>query len=609
MISDIDLTEQESKLVIDYFKELKNERNKYVPRWREIQHYVAITNEINSEFEDNQQPTEQKDVFINDPTAFSCVNQSGDYLAGILWNLNGATLKPSAYIEKMAKGQDFSDFYKKATKKFLEQMNSTDAGFLSVLRSYCYDQFSYATSGIGTFKSKEFVNNQSECCLNFKPYGVWNSCIDEGSNNQITVVYAVYKWRLNQIIEEFCLNDKGELDKNRLAQMPEDIQKAIEANNLNKKFKLIFGVMPHNNYCLGKRGKIGARFKGYWFVDNGNSKVFHVEYFNKMPIAMCRAIRVNNQVYGEGSGTLSISATKMLNHVTGQSVDNVEKITDPPLGVLSGSLVAGNVFNRSAGAINTFNVQAMANGQSPVFPIAPSGDISAVINFIIPELRKGLVNIFKIDQLLDFNNNTSMTATESSYRMSIRGKSISGLLNQQKQECILPTCHRAISIIQDCGLFGEILEDLPKQTEAQLAYKQQVIDDGDVIPEVIAKAMKDNKIWYTIEFNGELEKLCNAEIYEAIGRFLQYLNAIIQINPDIAYAINAYEFLELLKSVSNLVNDKLIKTKYEYDTLLEKMEEVKAQQAQQAQMAQQAAMVKDMATAQKEAVAGVQGIA
>lgn len=251
----------------------------------------------------------------------------------------------------------------------------------------------------------------------------------------------------------------------------------------------------------------------------------------------------------------------------------------------------------------------MANGQSPVFPIAPSGDISAVINFIIPELRKGLVNIFKIDQLLDFNNNTSMTATESSYRMSIRGKSISGLLNQQKQECILPTCHRAISIIQDCGLFGEILEDLPEQTEAQLAYKQQVIDDGDVIPEVIAKAMKDNKIWYTIEFNGELEKLCNAEIYEAIGRFLQYLNAIIQINPDIAYAINAYEFLELLKSVSNLVNDKLIKTKYEYDTLLEKMEEVKAQQAQQAQMAQQAAMVKDMATAQKEAVAGVQGIA
>ena len=217
----------------------------------------------------------------------------------------------------------------------------------------------------------------------------------------------------------------------------------------------------------------------------------------------------------------------------------------------------------------------MANGQSPVFPIAPSGDISAVINFIIPELRKGLVNIFKIDQLLDFNNNTSMTATESSYRMSIRGKSISGLLNQQKQECILPTCHRAISIIQDCGLFGEILEDLPEQTEAQLAYKQQVIDDGDVIPEVIAKAMKDNKIWYTIEFNGELEKLCNAEIYEAIGRFLQYLNAIIQINPDIAYAINAYEFLELLKSVSNLVNDKLIKTKYEYDTLLEKWKKSK----------------------------------
>lgn len=597
----IDIDETESKLVIERFNELKTERNKMVPRWRDVQNYVAITNEINSEFEESQQPSEQKDVLINDPTGFICVNQAGDYLAGILWNLNAVTLEPSDYIEKQAGGEDLSEFYKSTTKRFLEQMNATDAGFQSVLRSHCYDQFSYATSGIGTFKSKEFVNQQSECCLTFKPFGVWNSCIDEGANNKIDVVFTIYNWRLNQVIEEFCLNDEGIVDEELLEQMPEEIKKSYEANHFNKKFKIAFGVMPNNHYRLNTRGKNGARFKGYWFMaDSSDKKVFHVDYYNKMPIAMCRAIRVNGQIYGECSGTLAISSIKMLNHVSGDTVDNIEKTTDTPLGFISGSLIAGNVMNRSAGAINVFNAQATANGQSPVFPIAQTGDIAAVVNFLIPELKKSITNIFKIDQLLDFNNQTQMTATESSFRMSIRGKSINGLLSQQKQECIEPTCHRAISIIQECGLFGEILDELPEQTEEQVAYKKKVIQEGNFIPDVVVKAMKDNKLWYKLKFNGELEKLLNAEVYEAIGRFLQYINAVLQIKPELAYAINAYEFLELLKSVSNLVNDGLIKTKFEYDNLVKEMQKAQAEQAQQAQLAQQAQTMKDMATANRE---------
>ena len=248
--------QKEYQLVTDRFKELKTERNKYIPRWREIQNYVAITNEINSEFDDNKQPYEQKDIFINDPTAFNCVNQAGDYLAGVLWNMNAITLEPSEYIKKTAKGQDFSEFYKKATKIALEQINATDAGFQAILRSYCYDQFSFATSGIGTFRSKEYDNKQSECCLSFKPYGVWNSCIDEGANNKIDVVFTVYNWRLNQVIEEFCYTD-GKFDKEKFKNLPDEIQKAFEANQFNRKFKLVCGVLPNSAYGLYTRGKNG----------------------------------------------------------------------------------------------------------------------------------------------------------------------------------------------------------------------------------------------------------------------------------------------------------------------------------------------------------------
>lgn len=599
-MNDIDLNEKENKLVTGRFEELKTERNKYIPRWKDVKNLVSITNEVNSEFDDTQQPNEQKDVFINDPTAFICTNQAGDYLAGILWGLNAITLEPSEYIKKKAKGADLSEFYKKATEITLEQMNATDAGFQSILKSYCYEQFSFGTSGIGTFKSKEFENGQSECCLSYKAFGVWNTCIDEGAGNKIDVVYTVYNWRLNQIIEEFCLNDEGNFDETKFKDMPEEIQQDYEANKFNAKHKIIFAVLPNNHFCMGKRGKNGAKFKGYWFLDNADKKIFKVDYFNKMPIAMCRAIRVNGQVYGESAGTICLSSIKMLNYVSGSTIDNIDKITDPALGYLSGSLVAGNVINRSAGSATEFNIQALQSGQTPIFPLSQAGDISAVVNFLIPELKKNITNIFKIDQLLDFNNQTEMTATESSYRMSIRGKSINGLLNQQKTEEIEPTVHRSISIIQDCGLYGYKLSELPEETEEDIAFKEQVINDNDFIPEVVEEAMKNNKLWYKLKFNGELEKLCNAEIYEAIGRFMQYLSAILQIKPELVNAINDYEFLELLKSVSNLVNDKLIKSKYQYEELLKAIEQAKQEEAQRQNALMQAQMMKDGATASKD---------
>lgn len=597
----IDITDKEENLVIERFRELKEERTRYVPRWKDVQRYVAISNEVNTEFEDTKQPNEQKDVFINDSTAFTSVNQAGDYLAGILWNR--CTLEPSKFIKNKAQGTELSDFYKKATEVFLEQMNATDAGFSSILKSYGYDQFSYGTSGIGTFKSKEFENEQSECCLSFKSFGVWNSCIDEGGNNKVDVVYTVYKWRLNQIIEEFCYKD-GDFSEELLQNMPEEIQRAIEQNKFNQKFKIVFGVMPNNSFIMGKRGKVGAKYKGYWFLENSQSKVFKVEYFQKMPINICRAIRVDGQVYGESSGTLMISIIKMLNHIAGKTVDNIEKVNDPPLGVISGALVAGNVINRSASSVTVFNPQANAGNQPPIFPLSQAGDISATINFLVPELKKCVINGFKIDQLLDFNNQTQMTATESSFRMSIRGKSINGLLTQQKTEMLEPTCHRAISIIQECGLFGRTLEEikaLPESTEQEIAYKQKLLKEQDYIPEVVADAMKNGKLWYSLKFHGELEKLSNSEMYDAVGRFLQSVQFLLQICPELVHALNAYEFLDFLKSISNLVNDKLIKTKYEYEELLKQMEEAAQAQQEQQNMMNQAMMLKNMAGAGKDA--------
>jgi len=592
------MSNTEEKLVIERYTELKTRRAKFVPRWKDIQNYVAITNDINVDFEDNRTGSEQKDVFINDPTAFISTNQAGDYLAGILWNSGIITLEPSTYVKKNST-EDLSEFYKNASNITQEQIDSSDAGFQAILKSYCYDQFSFATSGIGAFRSKEFDNGQSECCLTFKPYGVWNSCIDEGSSNKVNVIYTVYNWRLNKIVDEFCYNKDGELDETIIAKLPEELKQAYDAKDYNKKFKLVYGILPHDHYQMGKRGVKGARYKGFWFLE-GSKQVFNVDYYKELPIAVCRAIRVNNQEYGESSGSLAISSIKMLNYITGNAVDNIDKTTNLPLGVVSGSLVNGNTINTSANKVTQFNAKAMGDGKSPVFPIATVGDISGLVNFLIPKAEKDIVNVFKIDQLLDSNSATSMTATESSYRMSIRGKSTSGLISQQKTELLEPLTHRDISIIQDCKLYGYILDELPETTEEEIAFKKKVIEDKEFIPEPVVKAMRDGKRWYKLRFNGELEKLANSELYDALARFLQLAQAVFGIVPETVMAMKGYELLKLIKDISNLNNDNLMLSETEFKNALKAKAEIEQKQMDIQSAMAQSQIVKNTATAQKD---------
>nr|DAN07828.1 MAG TPA: head to tail connecting protein [Caudoviricetes sp.] len=596
VLNPIDLNEKEENLVVTYFSELKNERAKYVHRWRDIQKYVAITNNVSEMFEDTSQEYKQKDEYINDSTGFKCTNQAGDYLAGILWS--DVSLEPSEYAKKKCKGADYSEFYKKCTNVFLQEMNATDAGFQTILKSYCYDQFSFGTSGIGVFRSKEFDNQQSESCLNFKTYGVWNSCIDEGVNNKINVIFTVYDWRLNQIIDEFCY-DGDDFNKQSFDLLPDDIKKSYEKKELNKRFKIVCGIMPNSLYNLNKIGKNGSRFKGYWFLQNDN-KIFRVEYFKELPVAICRAIRVNGQIYGESSGTLCISAIKMLNYITGKTIDNAELRTSPPIGMYSGALAQGNVIDYSPNSVTTFNAKAAGDVKTPIFPLIQASDISAITNFIIPALKSDITNVFKIDQLLDFNNQTQMTATESSMRMSIRGKSINGLLTQEKTECIEPVCHRSISIIQDCGKFGYILDKLPEQTIEDIQFKQYVIDNNEYVPTEIAEIMNEGKRWYVLRFKGELEKLLNVELYEALGKFLQYLDYALKVKPDLINAINDYEFLDLLKNAANLNNEGLVKTKNQYNTIIQQIEESRQAQAQQEQAMAQSQIGMNVARANKD---------
>ena len=165
------------------YEELRAERDKYVPRWEEISKYVGI--KVRPQrylYADTEDKSEDLDKYTEDPTACLSVQQSADYLKGIMWgDGEGAfTLLPSDEVLDIADKGELDDWYSYATDNVLAQMNNSNAGLNSAMCAYFYDQQAYGTSGIGCFKNTAYGNGAEDNLLLFKSYGVDTLCVDEG---------------------------------------------------------------------------------------------------------------------------------------------------------------------------------------------------------------------------------------------------------------------------------------------------------------------------------------------------------------------------------------------------------------------------------------------
>lgn len=560
---------KEKDIVVQRYKDCKTERQKYISLWNDINKYVSIATDINTEFEDNKNESKQRDRYINDPTAYIATTQLTDYLIGLIWGIGDGVfdLVPNDYIKDQIEDEnELNEFYNHATSVALREINHPEAGFLSCLSSFIQGQITYGTSGTGCYPSKDYIEGKADNILQFNRYGVYNACFDEGANGKINVIFSVRNWRLARIIDEFAV--KGEqIDKELFEKLPTEIKKAYNAKEFNKKFKIIHGILPHKDYSVGKIGIKGTKYKGFWFLES-EGNIFYEEYYRELPVAICRSIKIDNQVYGGSFSGIAISSIKLLNYMAGKGIRSSEKLTDPPHGAFSGSVQAGEVIDSSANSLTVF--KDVANGRPPIFPLSDVGDISALLQLLIPKAEKDISTIFKIDRLLDFNAEVAMTATESMQRFTIKSKSEIGIIIQIMNEYLLPLLHRAISILEEAEAFGVN----PQSEEAQRLLL--IGKEASVLPDVVAKAIADGKRWYDIKFMNSISQILNAEKFDWLSKFILTYAQMLQLDPTLRLAVNPYDLLLFMKNILNLGNEKFMKSYTDFIKAVEAMEQQQA---------------------------------
>lgn len=556
------------------YQQAKIERQKYSSLWQTACDLVGIR--IDPTYFDNSQNTENKqlDYLVDDQTAAMVVDQFGRYLAGLLWGTGDKTLSlvPSRHVLERVDGSAVQDWFNFATKELLFQMNHRDSGFSATLQSYCYEQGAIGTSGIGAFENQAFKNGMAENCIIFRPYGVDNVAIEEGSNSRVNTVFVKYCWRTQQIINEFCFT-AGAVDDKKLSAMPKQIRDAYTRNDLNRTFDIVFAVIPRQDFDPKKKlTKFATKYRGVWFLEAGG-EIFHEEDYFEMPIAMCRSSKLRNEIYGRSSATIFLSTARSLNYITGETIRIIEKMSNPALGILGNSLMGDSVLDTSAESLVVFNPQG--GGKDSIFPIADVGNPAALIQFLLPHLKEIITTSSGIDKMLDFNANGQMTATESMQRYVIRGKALLTVSIQQKAELLEPLICRCVGILLRNDAIG-----VNKNKYPDIFERVQSIRPDMIIPDAVIEVLESGKPFFDIVYNNELENLTKTETIEKLLKAIQACQAIAGMYPQIINSVDWYGLYEMF--INTLSIDK---------KMLIGADEFKAGIEQQAQMQQQAMML------------------
>lgn len=552
----------------------KAERENYVAIWEDISRYVAIKFVGSIEDKENATETMQLDEDIYDPTIALSVQQAGDYMQGVLWGTgdDAMRIKPSRYVLQKADLKVVQKWFEHATEEVLYQMNHPRANLSTAMMSYSYAEWAFGTAGIGALKNHSFFNGVDDNCITFRNYDIGNMSMAEGSSGKIEYLFPEHYWTTSHIVREFCFKS-GVLDDASFSRLPDKIKDSYNAGKLNDKYTVIAAIYPRDEFDPKLQGKRGARYKGVWYMENDETP-FSEDDYREFPIPVCRMIKVPNEIYGRSPATIMFSMIRMLNFIMGKVIVNIEKLNDPSLGVYDGSLTGDSVLDDSAGSINVFNPKFAQNGGSPTFPLYQVGDIAPLVQFLVPYLKEQLTSAAKVDDLLDFNSDKEMTAQEANMRYIIRGKSLAGLLTQQKNEMLIPLIKRCISLCELAEVLG--VNPILKPEEAE---EIKVRNPQMIIPDAVLKCMAEGKPWYDIELNNELENLTRTQEFE---RQMQFMNAVgmgAQLDAALLEVPDLYESIIKMKDSLGIEGQVRV-TKKEFNAMKKANQQAQAQAAE-----------------------------
>lgn len=460
---------------------------------------------------------------IYDSTAPRANELMASSLIGALWP-NGAKSFKLRAPRDLTDSDENKNYYDRATTNLTEMMDSPKAGLAVALDEYMLDQGCFGTSGVGLLEGSL---EEDGTPIIFRAWNVREMAVDEGRNGRITTIYREFEWTINRAIEEYGYTNLSEKSR-----------KAFDDGKGEDKIKILHVIEPNRSRIKGNKGTAGMPYVSV-HIELGTKHIIRDKGFWTLPVFVTRFSKRTSEVYGRSPAMKCLPDILQINTVKESVMVAREKQLDPPLGVNDDGRLGNTKINTSAGAINVFKTTGRISNDAPVYPLYTVGQTQGAEKDIA-ELKEDIANAFFIDRLLDFNNESEMTAYEASLRNDMRAQTLRGLFSRQIAELFTPMIELSFQMAFDAGIVG-VTRGSPEEAELLLQGLEPLY-----IPDDVLKRMRANKQVFEIEYFTPAMRMMMSEEVEAVLRLWQFIVQNAQVAPDMVDGIDATESVRIV---------------------------------------------------------------
>lgn len=489
-------------------------------------------------------------------------------LIGMLWP-NGAKSIKLFPARGVADTEENKKYYEAITEEIIEAMDDPQARLAVSLAEYMLDQVSFGTSGIGIFDGEE------ESSLRYEAWGISQLYIAEGNGGRIETMYRLSKWTLRRIIATYTLEGISEKLRNL----------AKNDKNLTQKFEILQCIKKRTDRNVQKKGNKDMPVMSV-HLERESGHILKESGFEEMPVNVARFVKLAYEEYGRSPGMDALSDVLEIDYLRERFSVNVEKAGDPPLIVMDDGRFGGGTIDTSAGAINVIDLSGrISNNIDPIVPLQTVGELNSTLTRI-DQLKADIGQFFFLDKLLDFNNQTQMTASEALLRDRIRSASLGSIFARQIAETFDPLVTRSFNVLLKKGKMGVVKGS--DEEQLLLAAGEEPI----IIPDEIAKRMQQGKNVYEIRYFTPAAQIARLQEAEALNNLTTFKLTLQQGNPDAGDGFDDDEALKLAADVAGISS--VLRSD-------EAVKDIRKQRAQAQEQQQQAALIKEGASAAKDA--------
>jgi hypothetical protein len=321
-------------------------------------------------------------------------------------------------------------------------------------------------------------------------------------------MYRVFNWTAAQIYAEFA--DKAG-DKVR--------EMANDPKRRHQRIRIMHGVRPRSDEKRNVLGLRGAQFASYYLLPDDNHLIGEGGYW-EFPFTRYAWSNHGQRAFCEGPVALCIAEIQTLQEMAKNELIASQMLTRPPLATAGKNFTRLN-FNPGAtnpGLINGAGQQLFAPLNAGVRPDFAKEIIESRRNQVREMLYLNLWQILVADQGSD-----QETATRSMLRAQEKGEML-GPVGISLNEGLSANVDREINILTRKGAF---------RGDSPLAMPES-LDGAEVSP----------------EFTSPLDRLRRMGQVNGVRQLLEFMPALVQVQPEAAARIDSDEIMELVQDVA-----------------------------------------------------------